>query len=405
MDCRRRNETQQQQLYGMPGKGKQRAKSAVVGGRSGHKRKRASDISNAAPAADPIPLEGADEAEGGATEDRLASKWDEEKRLKKTKKEAEQRRLDEKDLLYDEEDGNYQEEAGEEKMNEAGDEIVPFNLKGDEEDGFYDAGGAFVWKKDKDAVVQEDAWLEENASASALEATRVAHAAREQAERAAEVEAEGAEEKAEGGTALEARLYRLLQPDESVARALQRLGPQKIAGGGARTRRTVLTGQAKADFEAVASAADQLLAAGSMDVYQAKREAFARAAAREVAAAELAAERATEAAVAAGAAAAGHESVQWEYRSADGALQGPFSTQQVLAWRAQGYFTGAHAVQMRRVTAGGAKDATAAAPKQGKAAVDDLLDDLDDDDDEPMDQDMAQYATWTSSDAIDFTKS
>jgi hypothetical protein len=386
----------------MPGKGKQRAKSAGVDGRSGHKRKRASDISNAAPPADLIPLEGADEAEGGATEDRLASKWDEEKRLKKAKKEAEQRRLDEKDLLYDEEDGNYQEEAGEDKMNEAGDEIVPFNLKGDEEDGFYDAGGAFVWKKDKDAVVQEDAWLEENASASALEATRVAHAAREQAERAAEMEAE---EQAEGATALEARLYRLLQPGESVARALQRLGPQKIAGGGARTRRTVLTGQAKADFEAVASAADQLLAAGSMDVYQAKREAFARAAAREVAAAELAAERATEAAVVAGAAAAGHESVQWEYRSADGALQGPFSTQHVLAWRAQGYFTGAHAVQMRRVTVGGAKDATAAAPKQGKAAVDDLLDDLDDDDDVPMDQDMAQYAAWTSSDAIDFTKS
>ena len=393
----------------MPSKGKGRASASAKGG---PKRKRGA-LGAGGNASASAALEEEEEEEGGGVGegDRLSSKWDEEKMAKKAKKEAEMQRLDEKELLYDEEDGNYQEEASAEAVNEAGDAIIPFNLKGDEEEGFYDAGGTFVWRKDKDAVVQEDAWLEDNASEASLQATRAAREAREQAEDEAATAAEQAEDEAEGATALEARLHRLLRPGESVARALQRLGPQKIApGGGRKARRMVLTGQAKADFDAVASAADRLLAAGSMDVYQAKRESFARAAARESAAAELAAEREAEAAAAAAGGGGSSDdsavAAQWEYKSADGVLQGPFSTGQVLAWRAQGYFTGATAVQMRRVVAGApSKVAVATVPQ--KAAADDLLNDLDDDDDDDMPEESAEQdvtTAWACSDDIDFSK-
>lgn len=50
---------------------------------------------------------------------------------------------------------------------------------------------------------------------------------------------------------------------------------------------------------------------------------------------------------------ASHESIEnslsvWEYQALDGTMQGPFTSQQIAAWMAQGYFTGASAVMMRR---------------------------------------------------------
>lgn len=50
---------------------------------------------------------------------------------------------------------------------------------------------------------------------------------------------------------------------------------------------------------------------------------------------------------------ASHESIEnslsvWEYQAMDGTMQGPFTSQQIAAWMAQGYFTGASAVMMRR---------------------------------------------------------
>jgi CD2 antigen cytoplasmic tail-binding protein 2 len=117
----------------------------------------------------------------------------------------------------------------------------------------------------------------------------------------------------------------------------------------------------------------------------------------------------------------------WEYRAPDGAVHGPFGTAQILAWRAQGFFTGAQQVHMRPLPpaagAAGAAAAAAAAP----AAVDDLMADFDDDDDDDDDEGGAgnagksggqaasggtgtfaapapQAAEWTPSDEIDFAQ-
>ena len=127
----------------------------------------------------------------------------------------------------------------------------------------------------------------------------------------------------------------------------------------------------------------------------------------------------------------------WEYQALDGSLQGPFDSQQILAWKAQGYFTGPTAVNMRRcghvseaqvsVGVAGEKrkssgfDAGSGASKKVKydgpapsqpANHEDLLADLDDD--EPAAPATAQptpvrpvaakttKGPWISSDDIDF---
>lgn len=96
----------------------------------------------------------------------------------------------------------------------------------------------------------------------------------------------------------------------------------------------------------------------------------------------------------------------WEYLALDGSVQGPYTSQQIAAWKAQGFFTGASAVQMRRV-GNPASSAVSAPDRSGEslkrpsslcshddgtskkkvrheeatAAMDDLIGDLDDDDD------------------------
>lgn len=53
--------------------------------------------------------------------------------------------------------GELREDGLEEEFNEAGDAFEPFHLRGEREDGHFDAGGNFVWKKRGGG--DEDAWL------------------------------------------------------------------------------------------------------------------------------------------------------------------------------------------------------------------------------------------------------
>ena len=75
---------------------------------------------------------------------------------------------------------------------------------------------------------------------------------------------------------------------------------------------------------------------------------------------------------------------RWEYRAKDGKTYGPYTTQQILDWRAEGYFSGDGGVPMRLY----------AEPK----AADDLAGDLEDSDDDAP----AQQTKWLHSDDIDF---
>lgn len=130
--------------------------------------------------------------------------------------------------------------------------------------------------------------------------------------------------------------------------------------------------------------------------------------------------------------------VVWEYRGKDGALHGPFSTAQIIGWRAQGFFTGEGAVFMRRRgddsedDSGGNEENKGGEKRQRSDAMEaardraskrsrveggsaDLLNDLEDSDEEEeapipavMEQDKKEvrgvdvYAEWQSSDDIEW---
>jgi hypothetical protein len=82
----------------------------------------------------------------GAEDSRLSLKWKEQKDA--TKGDIEQSRLN-----VDSVEG--QEEISEEVAAEMGGTIEAFSLKGDDEEGYYDADGNWVWEKDKEAVKGE----------------------------------------------------------------------------------------------------------------------------------------------------------------------------------------------------------------------------------------------------------
>lgn len=103
-------------------------------------------------------------------------------------------------------------------------------------------------------------------------------------------------------------------------------------------------------------------------------------------------------------------------------IHGPYSTAEIMAWRAQGFFTGATAVEMRRVVeeraakrqaqqgaGGGGDDGTGVKKVTFNAEA--LAADFDDDDDEDEEGGKgegkgggvgAAAAEWVNSDAVDW---
>ena len=104
--------------------------------------------------------------------------------------------------------------------------------------------------------------------------------------------------------------------------------------------------------------------------------------------------------------------VMWEYQgSHDGAIHGPYTTQQMLQWIQGGYFVGPTAVHVRSVTT-----TTSSNGAPNKSMQDDLLNDLLEDDEEKQDHEneetgtagspptTVQYSDWMISDQVDFNK-
>jgi len=128
----------------------------------------------------------------------------------------------------------------------------------------------------------------------------------------------------------------------------------------------------------------------------------------------------------------------WEYKGVDGVVQGPFPTQAILDWRSQGFFVGDNTVQIRILKSSQVKSdkksdnlksqvslATMENNKQNtnnpqasKKAADEFEADFDSDDGNLDDDDkndsnrpspgessgQNEYHSWTSSDAIDFSR-
>ncbi|KAJ8598912.1 hypothetical protein CTAYLR_010235 [Chrysophaeum taylorii] len=185
--------------------------------------------------------------------------------------------------------------VGEEEttVNEAG--LEPFNLRSEREnDGFFDANGNFVWRREKE---EPDAWLAQLDEAATEKGIGESSKRRIVEEKDEEVDVEGAAR----------TLGSLLVNGETVAGALRRLGKDLPAS--------------RTDFDTLASLADILVRAGK-DVYDQTAEAFLPPDTRT-----------------------------WEYKGADGQIHGPFATKHILAWRSAGFFVGDMAVPMRECAA------------------------------------------------------
>eukprot|EP00628_Pelagophyceae_sp_CCMP2097_P014240 CAMPEP_0206819288 /NCGR_PEP_ID=MMETSP0975-20121206/11232_1 /ASSEMBLY_ACC=CAM_ASM_000399 /TAXON_ID=483370 /ORGANISM="non described non described, Strain CCMP2097" /LENGTH=486 /DNA_ID=CAMNT_0054361509 /DNA_START=25 /DNA_END=1485 /DNA_ORIENTATION=- len=247
-----------------------------------------------------------------------------------------------------------EEETPHHRFNEGGDMIEPFNLRNERQnDGFFDANGNFVWKKDGEEPDEWLAQLDENQTA-AMQKKKVAldEAAQDGSSEDDEVEdfeAPGdAAASARRAAAAKAELAGLLMESETVVGALRRLG-----------RALKADKAVKPHFEHLTELADELLRRGDTNIYNETRETLSAAVAAFAASAPAAvAERAD-----------ANDDRTWEYEAADGQVYGPYATQDILDWRAQGFFTGAAAVPMRRA---------AAAPPA--APADDFLADMDEDD-------------------------
>lgn len=255
----------------------------------------------------------------------------------------------------------WEEERMEEEYNEAGDKMEPFNLKTERTEGFFDESGNFVWKKEEGGA---DPWLASLENEEDLEA-RIGEAAlarKKKEEEEAEVDETPEQVDKE---ALKESMLRLLQPGETVLHALKRLGPQKKkapqgGGGGKATVQKAAderTPEEKKKFDELTELADQLLRAGVVDVYDKSYEAMQADLAEDrelMSRRQGGANRKRPAAGITGeAAGVGAGGARWEYKGPDGQVHGPYGTAEILQWRAQGFFTGPTAVEIRRVGGGG----------------------------------------------------
>lgn len=336
-----------------------------------------------------------------------------------------------------------------------------------------------MWSKEKE---EPDAWLAGLDEATVEKAIGEAAAARQRREAS---EALIPEVISVDKFALKQELISLLVPGETVPAALRRLGgggakpttkkqkqqrqqqqQQQAAAGkgkgnGKAAAAAAAAGQAeeqKKAFDRVTDIANTLLSVGEYDIYSADYDDLV---------AEMAQRKRTRGDVVQSVSALsynkeggeeddendqeengnGASKYLWEYMGHDGQTHGPFTTQQILEWRSQGFFTGESAVHMRLIRgaepeegeeqeteaaatgnqrgAGGGGEAHSprkrvrfseppAAAKAGNTTQD-LLDDLDDDENgdvaaashasgKPSLAERQSYTQWHSSDAIAFER-
>ncbi|KAL4422393.1 hypothetical protein ABPG75_008590 [Micractinium tetrahymenae] len=177
-----------------------------------------------------------------------------------------------------------------EQEEEDGIKLEAFNLKEEREKGYFDEAGNYVEKADKDAEEDAaDAWLQsDEAKVVSAEVRRKIEHRQRAAEAAAAAEPLSATQIAR----LQYQAAQVLQPGETVAAGLKRLGghsrrPAKRSrqrGGGSEEPADMAADAAadpevKEQFNRLTEAAMKLMDAGENDVYTQTKEYFERAAA------------------------------------------------------------------------------------------------------------------------------
>lgn len=165
---------------------------------------------------------------------------------------------------------------------EYGVKLEAFNLKEERQQGYFDEAGTYVENKNEDEDAT-DAWLTSDEAKVVDAATRrkieEAEARRAEAEAAAPLTATQI-------ARLQWQVARLLQPGETVARALKRLGGQGHAHrAGKRAKKAAASAEPARNpadnekFDALTEAASTLMDSGETDVYTQDRGYFERSAA------------------------------------------------------------------------------------------------------------------------------
>ncbi|XP_037092767.1 CD2 antigen cytoplasmic tail-binding protein 2-like [Pollicipes pollicipes] len=164
-------------------------------------------------------------------------------------------------------------------MTKDGDiQITPFNMKEEMTEGHFDAEGNYFWKKE---VEIRDAWLDNIDDAQQYHDEEQKDGSDDESS-----DDQGDALKDSDKAAIYEQMLELMEPNESVAKALRRLGGNKARHSAAarwRQKRAAAAGAAEpADAAAgrermdrLTGLADRLLSAGHMEVYQMTREAAA----------------------------------------------------------------------------------------------------------------------------------
>jgi len=216
-----------------------------------------------------------------------------------------------------------EDDTGEWSDNDGNVEIEPFNLKKEQEEGYFDVNGHYVENRFKTGV--KDAWLDEYDEKWAKQFRAKEAKAASEAKLDDDLPLPPLDK-----SQLKSSIIELLNPRETVTSALKR-----YSGRGQDKRQKDI-----AKFDRLTENADFLLAAGYTDVYSAKREKLE---------AELRQENRTDNVNAASFSTSSGEAVLWEYKVKDGTTFGPYTSQDMAAWVSQGYFSGDQAVMVRRL--------------------------------------------------------
>ncbi|KHN80241.1 CD2 antigen cytoplasmic tail-binding protein 2 [Toxocara canis] len=224
--------------------------------------------------------------------------------------------------------------------------ITPFNMEEDLEEGHFDTDGNFIFNKKERNI--KDAWLDN------IDWAHIKKAAGDQWEKAEKDDDSSV--RAMGDNELKSvyeKISILLQPNESIEKALRRLGKQKLSAAEERKRRWAAkkAGQAYQDessahVKELTGLADSLVSRGEMEAYQytkAKLELLARQMDNK-AIDQLDMFSDTPSASRKESAAGGakvDDGVKWEYKfseKADAKIHGPVSSEEMLKMQEDGKF-------------------------------------------------------------------
>jgi CD2 antigen cytoplasmic tail-binding protein 2 len=248
--------------------------------------------------------------------------------------------------------------------------VEPFNMKEESTDGSgYFDGDTYIFRKPKEA--EPDAWLESLDEGDRTESRAFAKP---------KVNNEGPQKRDDMDDWTKEELYSRILPlvsdSETILQALVRYGNliKRLPKG-----ETGSLSQKALDELTMASNA--LLLQGDVDIYQKTREGIMEMVPDQADAVPTQDARPV---------------VQWEYKgNQDGAIHGPYSTQDMLGWTQAGYFIGSQAVQIRTVSLGPASQASTQ-----EELLSDLMDD--DDNDDNRKASITLRGDWVSSNDVNF---